>query len=486
MGYFDNGVTTDYEAAGIDNAQAAGLEKALAAGYGSNPSEFSGGRALIPEDLESTLTNILASTKNDCKMFSSLHTQPVKSTVHEIVRRTGYGDDRFNFIGEGEEANEDTQTLERKLYETKYLATIGSVTRQMELVASLEDAYESEKIAAVNRIAKNAEWAIFHGNSDVNPKEFDGFEKIVRDSAKEGGATRVDLHGMEIGEKTSDDDFEIKDAGEELLDDIATRVYQKGGDLDRAMFSPVVAKQFKKFYSDRLRFNTGDNRITFNELPDIVTATGSSIRIQGKDAGADKLYHVKGEVKAAGNVAKRPNAPTTVTAKVNASASDSHFFTKDAGEYAYVVHAINAAGISAGTAVAVAPTVAAGGSVTLTITPSNDGPIPTGYVITRSAPGGQKVMEMTSIKANGYSAVEFTDLNTELPGTASVLLLTSQDSMGKNAFSFGQLLPISSTPLPIERSLNKPFVVSMYGMLEVRDAEHQAIIDNIGYAGGLY
>lgn len=486
MAFFDNGVTTDYDAAGVSSEQAAGLEKALAAGYGADPTQFSGGRALIPEDLESTLTNILASTKNDCKMFASLHTQPVKSTVHEIVRRTGYGDHRFNFVGEGEEASEDTQELERKLYETKYLATIGSVTRQMELVSSLEDAYESEKIAAVNRIAQNAEFAIFKGNSTVIPKEFDGFEKVIRDSADNDGATLVDLHGLEIGETTEDTDFDVQDAGEEMLDDIATKVFQKGGDLDRALFPPILAKQFKRFYSDRLRFNTGDNKITFNELPDIVTATGSSIRIQGKDAGADKLYVVKGKVTAAGNASKRPNAPASVSAAVTASDSDSRFFSGDAGEYSYVVHSINAAGISAGTAVSAAATVAAGGSITLTITPDTNGNVPTGYVITRTNANGTVVMEQTTIAADGTNAVTWKDTNKYLPGTASMILLTSQDSMGKNAFSFGQLLPISSTPIPIERSLNKPFVVSMYGMLEVRDPEHQAMIDNIGYAGGLY
>lgn len=482
--FFDNGVTTDASILGLDQSD---LNKALSVGYGSNPAEFSGGRALVPEDLESTLTNILAEDENDCKVFASLHTQPVKSTVHEIVRRTGYGDHRFNFVGEGETAREDNQKLERKLFETKYIETLGSVTKQMEMVEGLENAYESEKIAAVNRVALTAERAMFHGNSAVNPKEYDGFEKIISDAAGSGqnNSTVVDIHGLEIGVTSTDTDLEVKDTGREMFNDIATKVFKKGGDLKRAFYAPELNMQFDRLYEDRLRY-TNPGAYGMEYIPTLPTSIGSEIKIRGKDAGADKLYYVKGRVEAAGHKTLRPFAPSSVTADVTASASDSRFFSADAGVYTYVVHAINAAGISAGTTVSATATVTAGSKVTLTITANSDGPEATGFVICRSAADGSIVMEQTTIPANPEGPTTWVDLNTELPGTASMVLLSATESKGRNAISFGQLMPVTSIPLPMADNLSKRFCVALFGMLEVRNPEHHALIKNIGYHGGLY
>ena len=486
MGFFANNTTTK-----LDDVSQAVVEKALSAGYETTPSAMEGGRALIPEDLEGTLTNILSETDNDCKAFATLHPQPVHSTVHEIVRRTGLGDYRFNTVAEGGSPTEDSQELERKVFNTKYISTMGSISKQMEMSETVEGAYDSEKLAAVNRVTLSAEHLIFHGNSDVVPTEFDGFEKQIRDYAEKSSdsnknSTVVDLHGLEIGETTTNTDVDVQDAGEALFDDIATTVFNKGGDLKRAFFPPILAGQFKKLYTDRLRVFPNSNGYTLPQLPDINTAIGTTIKIVGKDAGADKLYRVKGKVTAAGTKSLRPNAPASVTVEVNDSASSSKFFDDDAGVYTYAVHAVNAYGISGATDATSTATVATGGSVTITITPDTDGNEATGFIITRSAPDGSILMEMCSIAADGDNAVTYEDTNAKLPGTASIVLLSNTESRGRNAISFAQLLPISSIPLPINETISKRFVVSLYGMLEVRNPEHHALIENIGYSGGLY
>ena len=55
-GFFDN-VSSGEMSAGEVNE----LQKALAAGYGTDSSQFTGGRALIPENLESEVVNVVAS-----------------------------------------------------------------------------------------------------------------------------------------------------------------------------------------------------------------------------------------------------------------------------------------------------------------------------------------------------------------------------------------------------------------------------------------
>lgn len=153
---FDEGVNIE----GLfDNANQATLQKALEAGYGTDASQFTDGRALQPEDLESTLVNVLDVLQDDCKVFNSIYRQPSKSTVHQYNRRTGVGDDEFNFIGEGEEIREGDQDIERKILEQKYIGTIGRITKQAELVESMEDMYNAEKVACTMRVVKSAERA---------------------------------------------------------------------------------------------------------------------------------------------------------------------------------------------------------------------------------------------------------------------------------------------------------------------------------------
>lgn len=464
------------------------LEKALEAGYGTDAAAYTQGRSLQREDLEATLVTVLDVKQKDLKLFHKLHKQPVTSTVHQVERQTDVGDDEFLFVGESEKASEGDPTFQRKIYETKYTTSKWEVSHPLSLTDNVENAINASKVAAVMRVSKGTERCIFHGNSAASPKQYDGLIKIIEDSAKNTSvaerlrATVMDIRGLEIGETDTIDGVTI-DAGEALFDDIAEKVYSKGGDLAEAYFPPVVSRQFKNMFSSRLRLSTKDEQFAMDKLPKIITATNSIINITD-DAGADKMFRVKGPVVAAGNSAKRPNTPTSI-AGVAASDSASKFSTAYAGNYVYGVHAINAYGISAA-ATSSTVTVAAGEKVTLTITPDTNGEAATGFIITRSKAGGSDLMEMVRIANSGNSTTTYVDLNEDLPGTAQVVLLTpTTDEMRPNA-SFGQLMGMSNFDLPTDSSLAHRGVVALYGMLEVRAPEYCAMIKNVGYTGGLY
>lgn len=478
MDIFDN--ENEYSAV----SQNAELEKALEGGYGADASAFTQGRALQREDLEATLVSVLDVKQNDCKVFHKLHKQPISSTVHQVNRQTSVGDDEFLFVGEGEQATEDDPRFQRKIYETKYMSSKWQVSHPLTMTNNAENPINASKVSAVLRVTKGTERAIFHGDSTVNPKQYDGFIKILNDSANDTSveerlrATKVDIRGLEIGEKNN----EI-DAGENLFDSIAEKVYSKGGELAEAYFPPILAGQFKKMYSDRLRFTTKDSQFAMDKLPDIVTATDQTIKITD-DCGADKMFKVKGHVFAMGDTKNRPNTPTGLTATPSSS-STSQFTDGFKGEYTYAVHAINAYGVSAPKVLEAPVTVAVGEKVTLTITADTNGPAATGYIITRTNAGGTDLMEMVRIAKKGDSQ-SYEDNNESLPGTAQVVLLTpTTDDLAPNV-SFGQLMGISNFDLPTDSSLAHRGVVALYGMLEMRAPEFCALIDNVGYRGGLY
>jgi hypothetical protein len=93
-------------------------------------------------------------------------------------------------------------------------------------------------------------------------------------------------------------------------------------------------------------------------------------------------------------------------------------------------------------------------------------------------------MEMVQIPASNAATTVFVDLNASLPGTASMLFLTEQRVTP--VYRFGQLLPVSTYPLyPTDKAVT-PFLVIMFGALEVSAPEFCALVENISYSKGLY
>ncbi len=465
-GFFDN-VSSGEMSAGEVNE----LQKALAAGYGTDSSQFTGGRALIPENLESEVVNIVAQLKEDCKVMNSVKKTPVRSTVHEVNLRTGHGDYRHLSVAEGGASIDTDQSLERKTFAMKYLQTRRSVTKQMEAAETFEGALASEKLAGVETIIKGAEYQCFHGDSSIVPTEFDGFLASIK-KANAADQNIINLKGSSLG-----------NYGEKIFDEIAAMVRGKGGFLDKALFPTVLAKDIKEIFADKQRYlmNNPIPNLSFKTIPDYGTAIGANIALSGEEAGDDMFFEVKGEVVAEGDATRRPAAPASVAA--SASGSGSSFTANDAGDYMYTVHAVNQYGISAGTSIAAAVTVAAGNKVALTITPGS-GVAATGFIICRSKKDGTEVMEMDKVANSGNATTVYEDTNDELPGTASMIFLPKKRF--QPVYTFGQLLPACTFPLAPTNTAETPFLVMLYGGLEVRAPKHCGLVKNISYNGGLY
>lgn len=467
MGYFDSTLSGE-----MDSREVNELQKALQAGYGTDSAAFAGGRALIPENLETETVNVVSALKEDCKVMNSVKKTPVKSTVHEVNLRTDHGEYRFVSVAEGGQSVDTNQSIERKPFNMKYLQTRRSVTKQMEAAETFEGALASEKLAGVETIVKGAEHQCFHGDSEIIPTEFDGFISFIR-KAKAEEQNILSLRGKTVGSY-----------GEKIFDEIAAQVFEKGGDLSKAFYPTVLARDIKELFEDKQRYimNQPLPNLSFKSIPDYGCAIGSNIALSGEGAGADKFYRVKGKVVEAGDVQKRPPAPKSVTAVAKEKAG-SQFTAADAGDYMYTVHAVNQYGISAGTAASAAATVAAGNGVTVTITPAS-GVQATGFIICRSAKDGTEVMEMVSVANSGQNTTVFVDINGDLPGTASMLFLT--ETRIQPVYTFGQLLPVCTYPLAPVNVAENPFLVMLFGGLELRAPKFCALVKDIAYTGGLY
>ena len=77
MAFFDNSNAQNYSAADVE-----ALNKALSAGTGTDSSQFTGGRALIPEDCEQETLNILSCTSIDeVETETSIYPNPASQNI---------------------------------------------------------------------------------------------------------------------------------------------------------------------------------------------------------------------------------------------------------------------------------------------------------------------------------------------------------------------------------------------------------------------
>ena len=115
------------------------LNKALSAGSGVDAGAFTGGRALIPESLDTTLVNILW-TQDEARLFQRLKKQPIRSPVHQWDDRTDVGARDGAWVPEGGASIEADQTIARRYATAKYLQTLRKVTLQASISNMIENA----------------------------------------------------------------------------------------------------------------------------------------------------------------------------------------------------------------------------------------------------------------------------------------------------------------------------------------------------------
>jgi hypothetical protein len=461
--FFGEGVETGYGSEDM-------LLKALSAGYGTDAAEFTGGRALQPEDCETTLVNIMRETQEDFKLMNTIKKTAVKSTVHQFNVRTDIGDEDSGFVAEGGIAPDNNQDIRRKTKDMKYIQKRGAVTEQAIVADTFENAYEAEKVATTLSVLRTGEKYCFHGDSAVVPKQFDGL--IAQVKATPAGKRNVyDMRGRTIQQE-----------GEGVFTNMAEMIADQGGEANKVFYPLILGQDIQDICKDRLRFGTEDERMAavFKTYPTLF----GSLAI-ADSAGPDKMFKPKGVIKPGGVPGGLPNKPSAVTASATTTAGSKFSGTGDAGNYNYTIYAVNEHGISEGKSLpgAVTVTVAAGDGVTLTITPDTTSP-GTGFIICRSAKGGTTVMEMARIGIDEQNAATvYVDLNEDLPGTAEMLFITEKKM--QPVVEFLQFLPLRLYRMYPTYSLVTPFIMALWGTPAIKAPHWCGIVKNIAYRGGI-
>ncbi|GMO60995.1 MAG: hypothetical protein Ta2A_07060 [Treponemataceae bacterium] len=469
MKFFNEGVES------MDNG-AEELRKALSAGYGTDEAQFSGGRALEVEDMEAEMIMAMELQPEDAKLLNRIKRRPAYNTVHEYNTRDSAGEFKFLSASEGGTATESDQDIKRRTVEIKYLQTLRGVTDQMMAARTYESALASEKMAGTMTIVNAAEYRLFHGDADVIPTDFDGLPAIIK-KATDRSQNIVDLRGQTIGS-----------VGRSFFDEITTQIFQRGGNPNVLFYPPQLAKDIQELaVSDNTRFvgnaSFKETGAAFSAVVDHFTSSVGSTVFFGTDAGADKLYQVKGAVIAEGVAGKRPASPVSVALAAQTSVSGSQFASADAGNYTYAVHAINKNGVSEATAAAASVGVTSDGAIQITIAPSSTG-LETGYIITRSNKGGSLLMEMVKVPRAASGNTVYVDLNADLPGTAEALWLTERKL--QPIVELYQLIPLRYRQLFETDRAWKPFMIQLFAAPTIKAPHFCGLTKNISYGGGLY
>ena len=440
------------------NSDVAALRKALSAGEGNGGTHgvATPGAAgpLMPESLDEVLHSVTY-TEQEFKLWQRIPKSPAYNTAEEYIRlhRVGLGESAF--MGEGERPEEEDSSYSREVSMVKFLGTTRRITHQATLVRSVEKAglVARETKNGVMWLLRQLEEALFFGDSQIVPLQFDGLNRLMID----GGSPVYDMRGAPLSE--------------EVLSGMCAAVRKKGnyGTIDTVYSSIGVKSDLKNKIRDRMRSQFGD-KVDFEPKLD----NFGDVKLEDNvfiDEGEDKLPVAAG----VGNSSKRPLLPILGAAGITTPANgNSKFGASDAGSYYYKIVAINRYGRSAPLTTA-AVAVAEGDKVVIPIV--DGGQDTTGYIVYRSAVDAADAttcQEAFRVKRTGASQ-DIEDLNADLPGTSIAFGLETK----AETLSWRQLAPMMMIPLATS-DLNERWMQVLYGVLRLTAPRHCFRIKNVG------
>lgn len=457
------------------------LMKALQTGYVTDVAQRTGGQALIYEDLEAQVVNALIAAKNDLKFFNRLYQQKVNSPLHEYTRRDGVGDYMGIFGSEGGVGRASNQTLERVVKEMKFMQTYREVTLQMQVSGSLEQAIASEIDAGTLTLLFGVEHALYHGKSAIVPTSFDGLEAQIL-AAPSAQQNIIDNRGATMSSASAEDN----------INELSRSIFQQGGSADYLLCPAIVSSDIQALVRNRMFIRPEDNTMT-NVVTRYPTQYGNDLEISGPKAGPSKFFQPMNAPVPSTDLVNRPVAPvlTSAVAAPNV-AGGVGFQGVMIGSYYYQAFAISEAGISAGSAAVQATVSSTNNMVTLTVTPgapwgSGPGAGGTGIILCRSnlnAANGSDCREFIQVPGGvvGSSApVTYNDQNNDLPGTAKIFFVNDQSY--NRSIQWDSFLPLMKFDLFPTNSLVTPFMMAMFGALDVKIPQRHGMIKNVGHAG---
>jgi hypothetical protein len=424
------------------------------------------GFALRVESLENTLKNVTFSM-NEIKFWKAIPKLPAYNTVEEHNVLSSYGENPdAGWIDEGDLPESDDSSYERQYAVVKYLGTTRKVSHVASLVKPAHGAIVGqETVNGTMHLLRILERALFYGDSDMSPLQFDGYRKLLIDNSPADNI--IDLRGQPLSE--------------DILTDACLTASDRPnyGQITHMHCNPKVKADLIKTFFPKERHDTftANGGMVGLDIKGFTSSSGD-VAIEANtfinDGGAPNAAAV-------GDAAKRPASPTISTAATTPVEAAAQFDVDDAGDYYYKIVAVNRYGRSAAVNVdAGAISVVAGDKVTFGVTPAAAGV--EHYEVYRSQKNGSldNVRSCFKVK-NTAGAGELTvnDLNADLPFTTEAFLF----QQNLQSLSFKQLAPMLKIPLAtIDTSIRWSQI--LYGVPVLYAPKKNVLIKNIGRAAG--
>lgn len=465
------------------------LSKALLAPESSDELYETAGGVVTKQSLEGMLANLTLKA-TDFTLWQDMNKIKAYSTVEEYDQQIGVGISDGGFVGQIENPEFRDPDFLKKIAIVKYMSegwTVGDVAEATNTI--IEQRTKAQR-AAMTRLLRNLDIAMYAGNSDWIPKSIDGLSKTISDSSSDqikdmrGGSVSMDVFNL-----------------------MAQLITEGNGQVDnsRIYVSPAGVQNLSTIIESQTA-SSGDRKI--------IEMGTKGITIGGKISGImtnfglmtpriDKLLGLAYESKVVpqyfNNASstwvegatsdKAPSMPS-ITLTNQAGTSGSLFAstgTRPSGvKYNYRVVARNANGRSvACAAVESTSVIAADGSILITITPNPadyGSKLPTCFEIYSEQVGGSGVyryMDTVAAATNPLTAVTYTDKNLYIPGTARMFIV-DQTSQGEDRVcAFSQLLPIHNTDLAKIGRFSQG-LINLYGAMKYYKQNVLVEIRNIG------
>jgi len=402
------------------------LLKAMEASEGvTDVSQLTGAGALQPQSLEASVVSLLFD-QSYFKVLNRIHREPESSTLAQYNVRTSYGRrNRGGFVGQSENSRQADPSFKRRTADIKYIRELWSVSSVLSATKTVTDTELEAVDAALMRGMETAERAFFFGNPAMVGEEWKGLEATLAEQSNSSQLI-IDMRGDFISESV------LKEAARRIASatGLANDFYMSYGiqtGFDNMLTGANAQRYVQNMAGDVLNFDLGHSingfRSTFskdgrlNFIP--------SFFLDHENSGIPMIEDQNGNLVEGSTSDMAPSTPIVTVSAIAPTVPGSKWKASGAapaGAYGYRVYAENRFGSSKAT-VPVTATVAANGSIELTIKETSSVNMATAYTILReTASGNGEYREMTRVARNIAGDTVYADLNDDIPGTSKAFM----------------------------------------------------------------
>jgi len=444
------------------------MEKALLAGSGTDSAAFTGGRSMIPEDLQGVLFSVTL-REQGMSLWRTIPKRGIAAVVTEYTRRTSFGTRWGKARTEVARPIVDTGTYARLFETSRFYRDERQVSRVMGNVNTIVDPIAVEAEAGIQNVLNAISEDLFWGVPAAFATRSNGLFNALTTA---GSGAFIKNMG---GETLSSDDF---------VQATMAGIVARGGQPTHIFPNPAIHADLAALYltaqrvmlSDANQDITGGYNLTrlmtnwgpLAVMSDIYNFVGGIRSIPGEFTRDGGLAPTTAE----GDTTVRPSVPAGVTAVAGGTGG-----TIPTGNYYYAVASVNDDGESIAAYSAVCA-VTLGQVVTVTVTVPAGGTMPTGYRIYRSAINAASAADCRYLWVCSKAAGEagWVDNGDWVPGCSHLPFVDMREAADP-ALYWAQLVPAFRLPLP--SWWTSDFGVGVYGTLVVPKTSWMGLIKNI-------